>query len=157
MIDDSGFSRVVTLNSQNCAQFDGLNINQCREWRSNSKLLFYLKKIPDWKNKYNQVLPPPPPLGLTNLPPPSPLDKTAPRPPSAALPPPVLPPWQNHKFNQNPGPPNLHSYARHKQKTLNQGKKIGILFMVIATILQIGVVGFLIFKRRQLLKLKDTF
>lgn len=48
-----------------------------------------------------------------------------------------------------PPPPPAHQ--------MNGGKKIGLLFAGIAGIMQIGVVGFLVYKRRQLSKTKDLF
>jgi hypothetical protein len=44
-----------------------------------------------------------------------------------------------------------------KNHPMNSGKKIGLLFVGIAAILQIGVVGFLAYKRRQLLKINDRY
>ncbi|KAF8026925.1 hypothetical protein BT93_F3420 [Corymbia citriodora subsp. variegata] len=45
---------------------------------------------------------------------------------------------------------------RHEDK-INAGKKLGLLFIGVASILQIFVVGFLVFKRRQLMKTKDRY
>jgi hypothetical protein len=38
---------------------------------------------------------------------------------------------------------------------MNAGQKVGLLFVGIAAIIQVGFVGFLIIKRRQLLKNTD--
>ncbi|CAB4272313.1 unnamed protein product [Prunus armeniaca] len=54
--------------------------------------------------------------------------------------------------NRRPHPPPPH--PGHKY---NAGKKIGLLFVGMAAILQIGVIGFLVFKRRQLLRVKDRY
>ncbi|CAL9009722.1 unnamed protein product [Prunus brigantina] len=54
--------------------------------------------------------------------------------------------------NRRPRPPPPH--PGHKY---NAGKKIGLLFVGMAAILQIGVIGFLVFKRRQLLRVKDRY
>ncbi|KDP22723.1 hypothetical protein JCGZ_01825 [Jatropha curcas] len=43
-----------------------------------------------------------------------------------------------------------HRHLQRKKIKMNTGKKIVLLFVGIAAILQIGVVGFLVFKRRQL-------
>jgi len=49
-----------------------------------------------------------------------------------------------------------HRIETKKQNlNLNMGKKLGLLFAGIALILQIGVVGFLAFQRRQLLKMHE--
>ncbi|KAL5755591.1 hypothetical protein ACOSQ2_020337 [Xanthoceras sorbifolium] len=92
-------------------------------------------------------LPPPsspPPLRVS----PSPPAGTPTTPPSTPAPPP-------HKTSdsrkQDPPPPPPH------EKKRNMGKKMGLLFAGFAGILQIGVVGFLVFKRRQLLVIKDRY
>ncbi|OMO66127.1 putative actin binding protein [Corchorus olitorius] len=100
--------------------------------------------------------PPPPPPPSRPLPPPKSPSRSPPphRPPPSRRPPP--PPSKHHRngtSRHRPPPPPPHSNA-HK---LNIGKKIGLLFIGIAIILQIGVVGFLVFKRRQLLKVKGAY
>ncbi|XP_022777229.1 uncharacterized histidine-rich protein DDB_G0274557-like, partial [Durio zibethinus] len=95
--------------------------------------------------------PPSPPL------PPAP---SGPPPPSSHALPPFHPrPSTKHHENTTndnrwrPRPPPSHS---HNYK-LNTGKKLGLLFVGIVISLQIGVVGLLVFKRRQLLKVKGTY
>ncbi|KAF5466374.1 hypothetical protein F2P56_016302 [Juglans regia] len=82
-----------------------------------------------------------------------------PPPPYHRLPPRSPPPQDRWWRKSNKG----FNYPPRKlpppppEKTINKGKKIGLLFVGIAAILQIGVVGFLAFKRRQLLKLRDSY
>jgi len=45
-----------------------------------------------------------------------------------------------------------HVHAPPPPPKMNAGKKVGLLFAGIAAIMQVGVVGFLVVKRRQLLK-----
>ncbi|PON38916.1 hypothetical protein PanWU01x14_308910 [Parasponia andersonii] len=125
--------------------------------------------------------PPPPPL---SLPPSSPSPPGSPPTPSSLrpLPPPrplpPSPPTQlssKNKSKKSPPPPGGKSHrqsslgrrpppppppppvpAPHKDK-INAGKKIGLLFSGIAAILQIGVISFLVFKRRQILKASDRY
>ncbi|OMO70648.1 putative actin binding protein [Corchorus capsularis] len=101
--------------------------------------------------------PPPPPSPPSRSPPPpgSPSRPSPPHrsPPSRRPPPPPSKYHRNGTSRHRPPPPPPHSNA-HK---LNIGKKIGLLFIGIAIILQIGVVGFLVFKRRQLLKVKGAY
>jgi|UniRef100_A0A2N9FCS1 hypothetical protein len=120
--------------------------------------------------------PPPPPPPSPGPPPPSP---GPPPPPSPGPPPPPLPapppsqqpppppylrqppPAPHHRSNKKsdhtkPKPPAPQP-PRPLKQSLNQGKKIGLLFAGIAAILQIGVVAFLVFKRRQLLMHKATY
>ncbi|XWS12141.1 hypothetical protein CRYUN_Cryun37aG0064400 [Craigia yunnanensis] len=105
-------------------------------------------------------------------PPPSPVAPPPPSPPSPSPPPPPPPahspssshfrpppPPKHHKNQTNHHrrrPPPSHPPHSHNHK-LNTGKKLGLLFIGIFIILQIGVVGFLVFKRRQLLKVKGTY
>uniref|UniRef100_A0A803NY99 Uncharacterized protein n=1 Tax=Cannabis sativa TaxID=3483 RepID=A0A803NY99_CANSA len=103
---------------------------------------------------------PPPPV--QSPPPPSP-PKSPPPPASPQLP-------SNIESNKSPPPPinspHRHPFS-HKRKPpppppphehkINAGKKIGLLFSGIAAILQIGVISFLVFKRRQLLKVNDRY
>ncbi|KAE8650907.1 hypothetical protein Csa_002672, partial [Cucumis sativus] len=104
--------------------------------------------------------PPPPPI---TPPPPSP------SPPPFSPPPPPPP----HRHRRNPPPPLASSVERKKKRppvppknintnqgskrSLNKGKKVGLFFVGIAAVLQICVVGFLVFKRRQLLRVKDRY
>ncbi|KAL9460786.1 hypothetical protein AB3S75_003901 [Citrus x aurantiifolia] len=100
----------------------------------------------------------PPPQPSTFLPP----QQRPPPQPSTFLPPqqrPTPPPSPNRVNNKSsdnashrrPPPQNKHRHS------INTGKKIGLLFAGVAAILQIGVVGFLVFKRRQLLKINDRY
>ncbi|XWS18820.1 hypothetical protein CRYUN_Cryun32bG0077900 [Craigia yunnanensis] len=97
--------------------------------------------------------PPPPPRSPSPPPPPPSPSPPAPSPPPSPLRPP--PPPKHHKNQTNHHrrrpPPYTHN---HK---LNTGKKLGLLFIGIVIILQIGAVAFLVFKRRQLLKVKGTY
>ncbi|KAG2728665.1 hypothetical protein I3843_01G210500 [Carya illinoinensis] len=120
--------------------------------------------IPAIRSLVSRMSPPPPSPHLPILPtsvsnnrskPPAPL----PPPPYPRLRPPSPPPQDRWWRKDNKG----SNYRQRKlpplppKKTINTGKKIGLLFVVIAAILQIGVVGFLAFKRRQLLKLRDSY
>ncbi|XVE51867.1 hypothetical protein DITRI_Ditri02bG0075600 [Diplodiscus trichospermus] len=85
------------------------------------------------------------------------------------------PPPQTPASSSPRSPPPRHSTppAKHRKNTtstprrrpppqshdhkLNRGEKIGLLFIGIVIILQICVVGFLVFKRRQLLKVKSSY
>lgn len=120
----------------------------------------------------NNVLSPPalpPPESPT---PPSPPDSSnSPSPPDTPGPPPPDRPANqlNSKNDPKSLPPPSHrgprptNYRRrhppppHPGHKYNAGKKIGLLFVGIAAILQIGVIGFLVFKRRQLLIVKDRY
>ncbi|GAB2225584.1 hypothetical protein Droror1_Dr00006381 [Drosera rotundifolia] len=68
-------------------------------------------------------------------------------PPRHALPPPQV--AQNNAGRATPTVSHL------KGKGLNLGKKVGLAFGGIVVILQFIVVGFLVFERRQLLKMRD--
>ncbi|KAK4267220.1 hypothetical protein QN277_024031 [Acacia crassicarpa] len=108
---------------------------------------------------------PPPNLALKG-PEPKPNSKSPPlRPPHS-----LSPPRSRHSSPppnlalKGPGPkpnskrpPYHRSPPRPPSPRMNVGKKIGLLFAGIAGIMQIGVVGFLVFKRRQLLRMKDAF
>ncbi|XP_008463997.1 leucine-rich repeat extensin-like protein 3 [Cucumis melo] len=117
--------------------------------------------------------PPPPPL-----PPPPPPPPPPPRiisPPPSPSPPPFSPspPPPPHRHRRSPPPPLASSMERKKKRppvppknintnqaskrSLNKGKKVGLFFVGIAAVLQICVVGFLVFKRRQLLRVKDRY
>ncbi|XP_010654441.1 classical arabinogalactan protein 9 [Vitis vinifera] len=125
---------------------------------------------------------PPPPPSPSPPPPPSPSPPPSPPPPSPPPPPqrprpltPPTPPTPNHHSskknstshsknaatdptsNVNPNRMNNDTAEHHHDQKINLGKTIGLLFVGIAGILQICVVGFLTFKRRQLLKLKDRY
>ncbi|OVA08359.1 hypothetical protein BVC80_209g86 [Macleaya cordata] len=117
--------------------------------------------------------PPPPPPPLSPSPPPP--SATPPPPPSSHFPPPPpysppppRPPPPPHPKNSteksssslhNPHsvhPNNLHHPIKNKpDRKINLGKKIGFLFAGIAGVLQVAVVGFLVFKRWQISKIKD--
>ncbi|KAJ9691948.1 hypothetical protein PVL29_011180 [Vitis rotundifolia] len=126
-------------------------------------------------------LPSPPPRPPAVPPPPTPLSPPPP-PQSPSTPPPSSPPppqrprprprpnttnknSTDHSKNAatdptsnvNPNQMNNDSAEHHHGQKINLGKTIGLLFVGIAGILQIFVVGFLTFKRRQLLKLKDRY
>ncbi|KAL6335273.1 hypothetical protein AAG906_029510 [Vitis piasezkii] len=115
---------------------------------------------------------PPPPPSPSPPPPPSPSPPPSPPPPSSPPPPqrprpltPPTPPTPNHHSskknstshsknaatdptsNVNPNRMNNDTAEHHHDQKINLGKTIGLLF----------VVGFLTFKRRQLLKLKDRY
>ncbi|KAL9463704.1 hypothetical protein AB3S75_001504 [Citrus x aurantiifolia] len=100
----------------------------------------------------------PPPQAPTFLPP----QQRPPPQPSTFLPPqqrPTPPPSPN-RFNNKSSDNASHRRPPPQKKhrhSINTGKKIGLLFAGVAAILQIGVVGFLVFKRRQLLKINDRY
>ncbi|XP_054783981.1 leucine-rich repeat extensin-like protein 3 [Prosopis cineraria] len=123
---------------------------------------------------------PPPPLPPLKSPPPTR------QPPFTLLPfrrptsPPLTPPPHQYRpppshsqsphnlSHADPGPkvansagnPNRSHHRpplRRTSQRMNGGKKIGLLFAGIAGLMQIGVIGFLVFKRRQLLRTKDAF
>ncbi|CAL0308689.1 unnamed protein product [Lupinus luteus] len=114
--------------------------------------------------------PPPPP------PPPPPQSTSFAYPPPRRSPPPPraprrnqAPPKQEHN-NENTlrkSPPHhkLHHHPIHSPPPpppppphrMNAGKKVGLLFIGIAAMMQIGMAGFLVFKRKQLLKSNDTY
>ncbi|KAL9463703.1 hypothetical protein AB3S75_001504 [Citrus x aurantiifolia] len=93
---------------------------------------------------------------------PSPTSQRPPPQPSTFLPPqqrPTPPPSPN-RFNNKSSDNASHRRPPPQKKhrhSINTGKKIGLLFAGVAAILQIGVVGFLVFKRRQLLKINDRY
>ncbi|XP_059639418.1 pollen-specific leucine-rich repeat extensin-like protein 2 [Cornus florida] len=111
--------------------------------------------------------PPPPPTPTPPPPPPPPPPPSSPPPPLFS-PPPLSPPPPTIRTrgiplpeNRTRSPPHLHK--RHNNTTqdyigptseqkLNIGKKIGLMFVGVAAILQVCVVVFLGIKRRQLLK-----
>ncbi|TYI27025.1 hypothetical protein ES332_A05G151100v1 [Gossypium tomentosum] len=97
---------------------------------------------------------PPPPVFPPSPPPPSPSPPLAPSRP----PPPPADHHRNHTHHPRRRPPQYSQ--NHKPSTankLNTGKKLGLLFIGIVIILQFGVAGFLVFKRRQLLKVNGTY
>lgn len=67
------------------------------------------------------------------------------------------PPPSPNRFNNKSSDNASNRRPPLQKKSLNTGKKIGLLFAGVAAILQIGVVGFLVFKRRQLLKINDGY
>ncbi|KAH7865681.1 hypothetical protein Vadar_009762 [Vaccinium darrowii] len=101
-------------------------------------------------------------LGTEPAPPPPPPPPRPPPPPPTPPPPPShrrsspqrlpLPRRHPHAAMRSPPPPNPPS----KQK-LNLGKKIGLVFVGIVVIMQVGVVAFLLIIRRQLLKNNDRY
>ncbi|KAE7999049.1 hypothetical protein FH972_003533 [Carpinus fangiana] len=116
--------------------------------------------------------PPPPPPPSPPLPPPPSPPPPPPSPPHSVSPPPHSgspPPLAHHlgtpppHHRSNGQADNRYNHRReeppfpHSKQGINTGKKVGLFFVGIAAILQIGVVGFLVFKRRQLLKLKDRY
>nr|XP_024935273.2 formin-like protein 14 [Ziziphus jujuba var. spinosa]XP_024935279.2 formin-like protein 14 [Ziziphus jujuba var. spinosa] len=115
--------------------------------------------------------PSPPPLPPPPPPPPPPLSRSSTQPPPSPRPPPPAPRAPTKNLNSESNGPHHRKPKKHppplpkkqqprppaKHKKINSGKKIGLLFAGIAAILQIGVVGFLVFKRRQLLKVKNRY
>nr|DAD49095.1 TPA_asm: hypothetical protein HUJ06_019032 [Nelumbo nucifera] len=55
------------------------------------------------------------------------------------------------------GPYCSNNHTRGPPRKINTGKKIGVLFAGIAGILQVAVVGFLVFKRWQISKMKHKY
>ncbi|XP_022152564.1 proline-rich receptor-like protein kinase PERK9 [Momordica charantia] len=119
-------------------------------------------------------LPSPPPRS-PSLPPPSPPSPPQPSPLSPPPPSPVSPPPPRRRRSSSP-PPSRASSARNenpqlggthkknnkknqaeKRSRLNKGKQVGLFFVGIAAVLQVCVVGFLVFKRRQLLRFKEQY
>ncbi|XP_010534928.1 PREDICTED: uncharacterized protein LOC104810363 [Tarenaya hassleriana] len=127
----------------------------------------------------NSSPPPPPPLDVAVIPappPPMPSEPPPPQPPLPPLPPtaspppppespPPPPPRKNSNFSPNrnrrlrppPPPPRLQLEEKSKRSELNTGKTVGIVFAGFAAMLQVCVVTFLVFKRRQLLKTRDSY
>ncbi|XP_038900729.1 proline-rich receptor-like protein kinase PERK2 [Benincasa hispida] len=124
--------------------------------------------------------PPPPPPPLSPLPPPPPPPPpppilSPPPPPLSPSPPPFSPPppfpsplpprrrpppfhaSENGKKSPPVPPKNINNTNQGSKRSLNKGKKVGLFFVGIAAVLQICVVGFLVFKRRQLLRVKDRY
>lgn len=106
------------------------------------------------------LAPPPPSDGLRPVPPPesqSPAEtplNPAPLPHAQSLPNAL-----SDQINKSPGKEigdSAKPLSTHENKE-NTGKKIGLLFVGIAAIFQFGVVGFLAFKRRQLLQITDRY
>ncbi|KAK7349293.1 hypothetical protein VNO77_06551 [Canavalia gladiata] len=99
--------------------------------------------------------PPPPPL---LSPPPAP----PPTPPLSPPPPPLLSPPHDLSVDHRRSPP---AHRRHYRlpppppppHRMNAGKKVGLLFVGIAAVMQVGMAGFLVIKRRQLLKSCDRY
>lgn len=77
-----------------------------------------------------------------------------PPPPPPPLPPPA-PGSKSRSFHPSPQSFPSPPTKKHPDRKINIEKKIGLLFIGIATILQVAVVGFLGFKRWQISKLKD--
>lgn len=123
------------------------------------------------QNGLSTLLTPPPPL---SPPPPPP---GSPPPPSPFSPPPTPAPSSEKQHNlkndssrnRSAPPPRRQTKSgrhsppppppplRQRESKINVGKKIGLLFSGIAAILQIGVISFLVFKRRQLLKVTNRY
>ncbi|XP_057455077.1 protein TRACHEARY ELEMENT DIFFERENTIATION-RELATED 7A-like [Lotus japonicus] len=108
-------------------------------------------QIQDGADSFEFILTaPPPPL----LPPPPPPPLTQPPPADGSRSPPPPPPHHRrnrhrHHHRSPPPPPPPHR--------MNAGKKVGLLFVGIAAIMQVFMVGFLVHKRRQLLKANDRY
>lgn len=119
-----------------------------------------------------------PPNGPSTVTPPPRLPSMPPPPPSPPQTPPGSPPplspfspspspapsskkQHNSKNdssrNRSAPPPHPPPPLRQRESKINVGKKIGLLFSGIAAILQIGVISFLVFKRRQLLKVTNRY
>ncbi|KAI4325357.1 hypothetical protein MLD38_030765 [Melastoma candidum] len=102
-------------------------------------------------------LPPPPPSPQPPLPPPLPSPPALPAlppTPSSGAPPtqsptpsPVPSPLPDNRINDVGQPPPSG------EDEINTGKMVGLMFVGIASILQIFVAGFLVFKRRQLMRI----
>ncbi|KAL3639791.1 hypothetical protein CASFOL_014759 [Castilleja foliolosa] len=103
---------------------------------------------------------PPPPPPYTTTPPP-PLYTTPPPPPSYSTPPPPPPPPPPEPSRRHLTPPGgvgpENSIPQPERHTLNTGKKIGLMFIAIAVILQVCVAAFLFITRRQLLKAENAY
>ncbi|KAK4763115.1 hypothetical protein SAY86_008883 [Trapa natans] len=90
----------------------------------------------------NSPPPLPPPLPFSPSPPPQP-----------GSPPLPSEPRRSHPYYRSRPPfPPPSPLPKHE---MNAGKKVGLLFIGISAILQIVVVGFLVYKRRQFINLKD--
>lgn len=122
--------------------------------------------------------PPPPPSPFVTIPPPQ-----TPPPPSPVLPAPPSPPesqWLPHPSPRPPIPPSKkrlrpppndaiskhrdhnHQYSlknstRTKPNNLNEGKKIGLIFVGVVAILQVCVVAILWIRRRQILNANGDY
>ncbi|XAR49892.1 hypothetical protein NMG60_11004066 [Bertholletia excelsa] len=97
--------------------------------------------------------PPPPPPPSSRSPPPLSLRTRDHVPSRPKPPPPPLPPRRSHRGPRRPARENSHGKASSTSKqNLNLGKKLGLTFFGIVVMMQVGVVAFLVIKRRQLLK-----
>ncbi|XP_039004518.1 pollen-specific leucine-rich repeat extensin-like protein 3 [Hibiscus syriacus] len=114
------------------------------------------------ESQSSNISPPPPPPPTPPPPPvPPPPSPSPPPPPPSSSPPPVpsrpSPPPAEHHHNRT----NHHRWRRPPQHShnhkVNTGQKLGLLFIGIAIILQFGVAGFLVLKRRQLLKANGKY
>ncbi|XP_047342739.1 protein TRACHEARY ELEMENT DIFFERENTIATION-RELATED 7A-like [Impatiens glandulifera] len=108
------------------------------------------------------LFPPPPPPHQPLLSPPNTgvtAQSPAPHPSTNPRPRPPPPPWSPRRLPPPAAAPPidhelapLESPATAMKEEINQGKKIGLIFLGVAGILQIVVISFLIIKRKQLLK-----
>lgn len=91
-----------------------------------------------------------------------------PQPPKQRTPPPKPPPPKKSPPPRSPPPSPPHNSSdltpplnapgtKQQSQQKKAGKVVGLSFLGMAGIMQIGVVGFLVFKRRQLLKTKDRY
>lgn len=123
--------------------------------------------------------PPPPSQPLVSLqtprtPPPPSTFLPSPLPPSDSLwlpQPSTHPPLPPTKKGLRPPPPknatskhgdhnhqdSLKNLTPAKTKKLNEGKKIGLIFVGVVAILQVFVVAFLLIRRRQIVKAKGDY
>ncbi|ERN11232.1 hypothetical protein AMTRI_Chr04g243050 [Amborella trichopoda] len=63
--------------------------------------------------------------------------------------------YRNSKNHRNSPPPKLrHRFNRSHDHGMNAGKKVGLFFVGIAGVFQVGAAVFLLFKRKQFLETK---
>lgn len=110
--------------------------------------------------------PSPPPPASPPPPPPPPLTPPPPPPPYVAPPPPKLyhppPPRlksskgsnKRHHMRNTPPPPPKKSHPSDDQKK-KRAKQIGYWFVGAVGVLQVAVIGFLVYKRREISKMID--
>ncbi|KAL3375709.1 hypothetical protein AABB24_006929 [Solanum stoloniferum] len=91
-------------------------------------------------------------------PPPPPESEKSPPPPPPPPPPKIKSSEKEHSHHpQDHRKSNVKLSPPQKETKLNWGKRLGLMFVGIAAILQICVVAFIIIKRRQLLKAHSGF
>ncbi|MCD9641649.1 hypothetical protein HAX54_027964 [Datura stramonium] len=115
---------------------------------------------PPSKQSPPPVPPPPPPPPLSPRPPPPPQQKHHPPPPTKSKhSAPEMTTSESKHSNHDTNHHKSHgkSHPPIKQKKPNWGKKLGLMFLGVAAILQVCVVAFLLVKRRQLLKADSRF